>query len=88
VVNWVFNNPIANGHFMAHRQWYVSYTNAVYLDLFKPVPILDTIQAFESQDDDSETAKQIIFKTRGNKRENGNEKFETTNVAKTGSAQD
>jgi superfamily II DNA or RNA helicase len=88
VVNWVFNNPIANGHFMAHRQWYVSYTNAVYLDLFKPVPILDTIQAFESQDDESDAAKQIIFKTRGNKRENGNEKIETSNVAKTGSAQD
>jgi hypothetical protein len=49
---------------------------------------LDTIQAFESQDDDPEAAKQITFKTRGNKRENGNEKIETTNVAKTGSAQD
>jgi hypothetical protein len=70
VINWVFNNPIANGHFMAHRQWYVSYTNAVYLDLFKPVPILETIQAVEGQQDTEEgEAKTIVFKTRAPKKD-------------------
>jgi hypothetical protein len=72
VVNWVFNNPIANGHFMAHRQWYNSYTNAVYLDLFKPVPILETIEKFENQppeeeDPESVDAQPIVFKTKSKK---------------------
>jgi hypothetical protein len=71
VVNWVFNNPIANGHFMAHRQWYNSYTNAVYLDLFKPVPILETIEKFENQPPEEETepvdAQPIVFKTKSKK---------------------
>jgi len=48
VVSWVFNNPIAKGHFNSHRDWYRSYTNAVYLDLFKPVAIMETIGKFES----------------------------------------
>jgi superfamily II DNA or RNA helicase len=64
VINWVFNNPIASGHFNAHRNWYKTYTNAVYLDLFKPLPIKEAIHKFEEENPD-ESTKQIIFKTRG-----------------------
>lgn len=73
VINWVYNNPIAKGHFNAHREWYNTYTNAVYLDLFKPVSLVDTIQKFETveqqevkeetvDDDIEEIMKSIVFK--------------------------
>jgi hypothetical protein len=48
VVNWVYNNPISSAHFNAHRAWYNEYTNATYLDLSKPVALLETIRQFEA----------------------------------------
>lgn len=70
VINWVFNNPIAQGHFNAHRAWYKTYTNAVYLDLFRPMSVMEAIAKIKEEDikeADNKTPdiKQITFKTKG-----------------------
>lgn len=46
VVNWVFNNPISKGHFSSHNEWYRTYTNAEYLDLFKPLNLTQAIETY------------------------------------------
>lgn len=55
VVNWVFNNPISKAHFSSHNEWYRTYTNAVYLDLFKPLDLTEAIDGYEK----NETAEEL-----------------------------
>lgn len=60
VINWVYNNPISTGHFNAHREWYRTYTNATYLDLYKPVALLDTIKEFETSSEGETPELRVI----------------------------
>jgi len=60
VVNWVFNNPISRGHFSSHNSWYRTYTNATYLDLFKPVNLTESIKIVEGEGEDSNIKKLTI----------------------------
>lgn len=51
VVNWICNNSISNSHFSAHQKWYKSYSNAVYLDCYKPISFLDAVSDLEASED-------------------------------------
>lgn len=65
VVNWVYNNPISKGHFTAHNEWYRTYTNAEYLDLFKPLNIIEAIKDIEKKEEEMNVAvKPIRIKPR------------------------
>jgi hypothetical protein len=76
VVNWVYNNPISKGHFNAHRAWYKEYTNATYLDLFRPVALLETIQKFEAPEEAPPAELKLISFNKDRKRQTKENKNE------------
>ena len=58
-MNWVFNNPISKSHFSSHNEWYRTYTNATYLDLFKPLDLTEAIETFERSETEGDGLKPL-----------------------------
>lgn len=61
VVNWVFNNPISKSHFSSHNEWYRTYTNATYLDLFHPIDLTEAVEQYEKQELDEDSIKTLTI---------------------------
>lgn len=61
VVNWVYNNPIARGHFNAHVDWYRAYSNAVYLVIGSPVCVMEEIEKLEREEREKEDLERLAL---------------------------